>query len=149
MRCNFFIASQLSLVDLQSKLVTAINILEDFQSVTFPTAIQTSVIFVVHKEEGEPTQNSVLLNVTLGDNALINNYAIQINFQEAARGIKSVTSFNGLIIANPGELKFTLSNANTGTVLGTYSIMIVPATAIGITTNTATAHPTQDTPQEV
>jgi hypothetical protein len=132
MKCNFFIASQLSLVDFHTKLVTAINILEDFQSVSFPIAIQAVAIFVVHKDIDDLIDTEAIINVTLEETSIINNHRIQIHFNENARGIKSITTFGGLILNQPGELKFTLTDPQSK-VLAVYSVVIKPTVTTTMT----------------
>ena len=73
------IVAQSIIVDFQSKRITAINLYEDIISQVFPVAIPVSICTFISKNENEPDEASLSLNIKINEQILIRP-ALNVNF---------------------------------------------------------------------
>ena len=107
MVCTQIIASESLLVDYESKIVSAINILDDFRSQTFPFAMKISVLSAIRKEEKDKDDFEISLEIALDKNVLVTK-KLPIHFPKGYVNTKNITKFGGLIIPSAGELIFRI-----------------------------------------
>jgi len=119
------IVAQSIIVDFQSKRITAINLYEDIISQVFPVAIPVSICTFISKNENEPDEASLSLNIKINEQILIRP-ALNVNFGNQTT-VKNILGVNALIIPHAGILSFEVIHNDS--VIGSFKISIMASVA--------------------
>lgn len=129
MKIGIFLCAQTVIADYQSKIVSVINILEDFTVASpFPIPINFSVYIQARKEEGDPSSKELFIEVKLGEKDVLARAPIALNFIQNSSLAKSIGNIGTLVIPTHGKL--TVSLEDNGKVINNYEVFIsVPSKA--------------------
>ena len=112
MKLLLVLAAERILVDSRSGKVTAINLIEDISSVTFPYLVITPFILAsFQKETGDPEETEATL-VFMVDDQEIGRSSFIIEFSGHPR-TRSILELNALVIPKPGRLKICVQVGDT------------------------------------
>jgi hypothetical protein len=106
MKCRTLLCAQTIIVDLQTKRLSAINILENSIINSFPTALPLMVCTLLEKDDGDDATCEAFLEIKLNDIEIAKN-RINVNFAGTTLA-KSIINIGVLPIASAGELKISI-----------------------------------------
>jgi hypothetical protein len=125
MTCNLILAADQFLVDYETKIVSAINILDDFRSLTFPFVRPISVLISLKRGEQDGLETEATLEILLNGKVLLGQ-KFPIKFSEGYHNTKNISKIGALVITSPGELIFQA--LERGSVLSKVTVTVYGAT---------------------
>ncbi len=118
-------------IDSQTQLVSAFNIIGKIAAGGFPLALnKIGILFIITREPDDADTIDGNIKVTLAGTELVNQ-PIQIHFFDKTRA-NHVVTLQGLVITGPGHLKFSLHHNETE--ISATECEVVAMTAPTITT---------------
>lgn len=121
-RSQYALCAESIVTDKETGVISIFNILEQISAEGFPLHIQKlGVVNQLLRDDGDPEQITVNLQIKLNDNNLY-NFNGAIDFKGAFRS-RLVANINGLQIPGPGKLSFNFDY--DGNRIGSYVIEVV------------------------
>ena len=103
MKLLLLLVAELVIHDGRTNKITAINLIEEFSSATFPAILVSPYVSVTfQKEEGDPSEREGYLVFKMGENE-IGRSSFIIDFGALLRS-RTVIELNGIIIPEPGHV---------------------------------------------
>jgi hypothetical protein len=109
-------------IDRHSNRVSIFNILEYVITPTLPTVLYSLSVFTLWEREGNDAADmNALLKIKMNDRELLQSELI-IRFQDPSTRVRNVTVVQGVVLSEPGQLRFEVSRGDT--VLGKWDILV-------------------------
>ena len=122
MKAALFAACENGIIDAQSKMLSVINIMNEVSAAGFPIVLpKVSAAGILDREAAEPTTFDCRLVISLNGEELA-NLPWGIDFQGKSR-LQACATFQGLLIATAGKLRFALMHQ--ATTIGAWELNII------------------------
>jgi hypothetical protein len=107
MKVQLALLAQAASIDRFSNRLSIFNLVESFESPSFPLFVPEAVfVSVLRKEEGDPVVSDATLSVYAGE-SMIGQASVRVDFEGAAH-TRQVINFQGLPLLKPVNLQFRL-----------------------------------------
>ena len=105
MKMQLALLAQGASIDRFSNRLSVFNLVESFESPSFPLFIPEAVfVSVLRKEEGDPTVSDATLSIFTGE-SMVAQATIRVDF-EASSHARQVINFQGIPLLKPENLQF-------------------------------------------